>query len=374
MAQTTASAVLGGGSKSSTASLAAALDIEGNIPIESVQIEALVVMKILKHSREAQPATVSGQLLGLDVEKTLEITHCYPVPTGSAEGADEIAQYQVDMMQCLREVNVDSNAVGWYQSAHLDSILEPSIIEMQYNYQKNLKKSVLLVYDLSSTTRGNVSLRAFRLTPEFMELYKKGVFTTQSFTLAGVTFDNIMTELPVVIHNSAVLNMLMHELSEPAATADPASMLDSRRLFSSRNTGAGSTLVDSAVVNPAALDLSLNAPLEKNLESLLESVDKYNYNRYQYQYWQRGVAREQSKIQQYIQRRRLENATRIAAGLAPLPEETESQVEAMFNMPKEPSRLNHILAAGKVDNYCKQINQFSGPALSKIFTIRELQQ
>ncbi|KAJ1918315.1 hypothetical protein IWQ60_001399 [Tieghemiomyces parasiticus] len=381
MSKTTASALVGRDNKTVSASLAAALDIEGKNPVHSVQIEALVVMKILKHSREALPTPVSGQLLGLDVEDTLEITHSYPVPSGTNESAEEIAAYQVDMMQCLREVNVDNNAVGWYQSAHLDTVMEPSIIEMQYNYQRNLKKSVLLVYDLSRSTRGNVSLRAFRLTPAFMDLYAKGQFTVSSFSLAGVTHENMLTELPVVIRNSAMLNVLMHELEEPSATFDPLSALatstGAQSAFTVGDDRDGSDQLTSHVglpaVNPATLDLTLDPYMEKNLEHLLEGVEKYNLARHQYQYWQRGYAREQTKIQQYIQRRRLENASRIAAGQAPLPEETEDQIAARFHVPTEPSRLTHVLAVGKVDNYCKQLNQYSGPALSKLFAIRELQ-
>ncbi|KAF9968333.1 Eukaryotic translation initiation factor 3 subunit H, partial [Actinomortierella ambigua] len=58
--------------------LSAALDIEGVVPITSVQLDAMVVLKIVKHCRESAPVT--GQLMGLDVNGVLEVTHSFPMP------------------------------------------------------------------------------------------------------------------------------------------------------------------------------------------------------------------------------------------------------------------------------------------------------
>jgi hypothetical protein len=35
------------------------------------------------------------------------------------DDGDSSTNYQLDMMRCLREVNVDNNTVGWYQSSVL---------------------------------------------------------------------------------------------------------------------------------------------------------------------------------------------------------------------------------------------------------------
>jgi hypothetical protein len=37
--------------------------------------------------------------------------------------AAEDVEYQFEMMRCLRDVNIDSNTVGWYQSTFLGSYL-----------------------------------------------------------------------------------------------------------------------------------------------------------------------------------------------------------------------------------------------------------
>lgn len=55
-------------------------------PLQRVQLEGHVLLKIAKHCRESDAslrnseATVTGQLLGLDVGPTLEVTDCFPYP------------------------------------------------------------------------------------------------------------------------------------------------------------------------------------------------------------------------------------------------------------------------------------------------------
>lgn len=48
-----------------------------------VTLEGNVVLKIIKHCQESQPSLVTGQLLGLDIGSSLEVTDCYPFPASS---------------------------------------------------------------------------------------------------------------------------------------------------------------------------------------------------------------------------------------------------------------------------------------------------
>lgn len=45
------------------------------------------VLKIIKHCRESYPNDVTGQLLGLDEQGTLEVTNCFPFPSDTDENA-----------------------------------------------------------------------------------------------------------------------------------------------------------------------------------------------------------------------------------------------------------------------------------------------
>lgn len=87
-----------------------------------VQLDGLVLLKLINHSKEAMPDVVSGQLLGLDVGGKLEVTNSFPFPAGLSE--EQSDQYQIDMMRHLRTVNVDNNTVGWYQSAYLGTFFD----------------------------------------------------------------------------------------------------------------------------------------------------------------------------------------------------------------------------------------------------------
>ena len=165
-----------------------------------VQLDALVAMKIVQHCH-ASSKRVSGQLLGLDVDETLEVTHCFPFPSDDdASSADDqndgVSHYQVGMMRCLREVNVDHNIVGWYQSAPLSEFMGPSFVDVQFGYQNNIRHAVVFVYgknfkhafytkiyafyieilhfyiDPVQASHGSIGLSAYRLSDKFMQFYK----------------------------------------------------------------------------------------------------------------------------------------------------------------------------------------------------------
>jgi translation initiation factor 3 subunit H len=144
-------------------------------------------LKIIKHCKENLPELVTGQLLGLDVDSTLEVTDCFPFPTRVRDDEDDRedsmggAEYQIEMLRCLREVNVDNNNVGWYSSTYLGSFLNEQTIETQYNYQERIPKCVVVIYDPLKTSQGALSLKAYRLTQSFMQLYRTQTFTKERY-------------------------------------------------------------------------------------------------------------------------------------------------------------------------------------------------
>lgn len=48
--------------------------------LRELRLEGNVVLKIVKHCQESQPFLVTGQLLGLDIGSSLEVTDCFPFP------------------------------------------------------------------------------------------------------------------------------------------------------------------------------------------------------------------------------------------------------------------------------------------------------
>jgi translation initiation factor 3 subunit H len=154
-------------------------------------------MKIIKHSSQTFPTTATGSLVGMDVNGTLQITNSFPFPTvdipatdghqdstsnlaAAAPRAKANAAYQNEMIKFLREVNVDANNVGWYTSTSMGNFVNTNTIENQYFYQKEMnERTVALVHDVSRSSQGSLSLRAFRLSPSFMAAHKEGKFTTE---------------------------------------------------------------------------------------------------------------------------------------------------------------------------------------------------
>lgn len=49
-------------------------------PLTLVRVDPHVLLRIAKHCRACAPALVTGQLLGLDVGTTLEVTEAFPFP------------------------------------------------------------------------------------------------------------------------------------------------------------------------------------------------------------------------------------------------------------------------------------------------------
>ena len=73
------------------------------IPFEWLIYQAL--LKIVKHCEEHVPKLVTGSLLGLDMEETLEVSNCFPNPYNEEDGGDtDDVAYQMEMMRLLQDV------------------------------------------------------------------------------------------------------------------------------------------------------------------------------------------------------------------------------------------------------------------------------
>lgn len=74
---------------------------EAKAPLQRVQLEGQVVLKIAKHCKENEGHAIStGQLLGLDVGSTLEVTDCFPYPVRSGGRAAAAARRRRVLTVC----------------------------------------------------------------------------------------------------------------------------------------------------------------------------------------------------------------------------------------------------------------------------------
>ncbi len=248
----------------------------------------------------------------------------------------------MEMMRNLRHVNIDHLHVGWYQSTQYGTFLNKALLDSQFNYQHSIEESVVLIYDPLKTSKSTLSLKAYRLTQSAMESYKDYDFTTEALKKTGLCYENVFEEIPIVIHNSYLINTLLCELKEI-----------------------------SPPTGDNFLSLSSGNMLEKNLELLMDYVDDLAQETNKYMNYQRAMTKLQQNKQQYTYKRTQENSARQARGDPPLPDE---DLTKLFKSPQPPLRLESMLMAGQMKNYCTEINKMGASSFGKLFMADALQK
>ncbi|KAK6075580.1 Eukaryotic translation initiation factor 3 subunit H [Seiridium cupressi] len=353
-------------------------DVSRDTPITSVQVEALVVMKIVRHATSTFPTIATGAIVGLDNHGVLEITNTFPFPTADVPHTDHSHQndasslaaaapraksnlvYQTEMIRHLKEVNVDANGVGWYTSATMGNFVTRNFIENQAHYQKENEQNVALVHDVSRSSQGALNLRAFQLSKSFMAALKEDKFTTESLQKSKLSFKDILVELPIIVHNSHLLASYIHQVPALPAKAE----VDLPTTVAEIHKAEGKLPLYPSV---DTLDLSIDPFLEKSCDLLLDSIESHYTELNNHQYYQRQLAREQTKITAWQTKRKAENAARAAAKQDPLPED---EWQRLFKLPQEPNRLEGMLNAKQVEQYSKQIDGFTANVSAKMFAVR----
>jgi translation initiation factor 3 subunit H len=66
-----------------------------------------------------------------------------------------------------------------------------------------------------------------------------------------------------------------------------------------------------------------------------------------------------------------ENQQRVARGEAPLPEE---DINKIFKPLQPPPRLDCLLVANQIDQYCNSISEFSSQSIAKLLMAESLQE
>lgn len=298
----------------------AAKQIEAEI--KHVEIDALVILQIMKHCRQHVPHPVTGQLLGLDVKDTLQVTHSfgYVQKGGEEHGTERVQddgeQYQLDMLKRLREVNVDSNTVGWYQTTHLGQFFSDTVIETQYQYQVQIPKTILLVYDPLQSSIGKPAFKAFRLTPEFVEKHTEARENNAS-ALNDFNSADMFMEIPISINSPAIVEAFLVDwcISDPISTT---------------------TQLD-------ALDVENQAFVEKNVQLLISSLQE--------------LSEEQQKLQQHERQ--------AARG----GDKGRGKDRFQRGHVSAPRQLDTMILSQQIQNYCKQINDFAVDSFSKLYLL-----
>jgi translation initiation factor 3 subunit H len=283
---------------------------------------------------------VTGSLLGLAVENgILEVTHSFPFPdprfdrraaaAAAADAEDDAAgleghEFQMEMMRMLREVNVDNNCVGWYQSMYLGIYSTSSLLDNQLSYQTDLSpNAVVVLYDPMQSSNGNIVLKCLRLTDECIRIRSNG---------ENVYIDpkNIFEEVPVTLRNPGLARVLLADIQDGLHDT-PSHSKDGSTLFDAR----ADTSFDR-------LDLSMNPYLEKHLEFLCGWVDDLSTEQHKFQYFSRQLARKGKD--KSIKRSKEDWAGSDA-----------------------PRRMESLLISNQIRSYCEQMDRFTGDSIDKLY-------
>jgi translation initiation factor 3 subunit H len=165
-----------------------------------------------------------------------------------------------------------------------------------------------------------------------------------------LTFSSILEEVPLKVRTNPLLSAFLGTLTESSQAP-----LSSASLGQENSSELGLSF--------SVLDLGTGG-VTKNLEQIVEAVDNYRTEEGNLSYMSRQIARERSKAENYIAKKKEENAARVAQGLAPLPEE---DVSRLFKIPAEPSRLESLLLLGQIDAYGKSLAAGASTGLVKMY-------
>jgi len=282
--------------------------------------------------------------LGLDVDNILEVTDCFPLPE---EAADD-TNYQVDMMRCLREVNVDNNTVGWYQPTTFGCYETMDLVEVYSNYSESINSCVCLVYDPARASLGASAFKAVKLRADFLKAYKKETdqkhkkLTAQALHDAGVTWHKIFEEVPLVITNSTLVTALKNQI---VASKSISSQSDVDRL-----------------------SLSTAPFLEKNVSYLNDCLADLFNEQLKVSTYHQNVAKQQQLQATWLKDRKAENMKRRANGKEPLNEDPRIE----FKPVSEVGHLDEFLIHNQVANYCDKIDTFSKVSIEKLSVVKAL--
>ena len=304
------------------------------------------------------------------------------------------------MLRSLKEVQSDDSIVGFYQSTTLGAFFSQSLVETLATQREKLRRGGVVIvhgkynvfsfhlirraawltrqdrYISDSTGECSISGLSFDVNFSGSPQGRKVQYTevcpppccmpwllkrccTFSLIDRRLTFSSILEEIPVVIRTSALLNALIATVSEPSS--DPS--------VNPSDFPVPTLAVPQSSLPPSFALLNLESPnyLTSNLERIVEGLDDYKNEENNLGYLSRQIAREKARADTYVQKRREENASRIAAGLAPLPED---DVARLFKIPPEPSRLESMLLLGQVESYAKTLESLASSQLVKTYATR----
>ena len=287
-------------------------------------------------------------------EGVLEITHAFPVPdmrlhsSNANDNDDEntmdagSSDYQIEMMRMLKEVNVDYNCVGWYQSMYLGIHSTTSTLENQLSYQNDLSpNAVVLLFDPLQSIHGKLVLKCYRLSEECAKLRNEG---SNEYLDPHTIFE----EVPIKFTNAGLVRAFLRDVHDNVHTLD-------------------TTSIDPALTNTTAVPTTTNNPRDVVLDRLDLSTHAYLEKHMEYMStWTDELVSEQQKLQYYS--RQLARGDKYNNNNP----RTSRSSEGGWASVDAPRRLESLLLVNQLGTYCDQVDEFTQESLTKLYAVKSL--
>ncbi|CCH44290.1 hypothetical protein BN7_3852 [Wickerhamomyces ciferrii] len=259
--------------------------------------QSYVALKIVKHAAENYPQTVAGPLLGVDLQTGLiKITQSYSFPYTNEDGTPlrirHNVRFQDDLLNHFKETKSAVSNLGWYQSSQNGNFINEYVLDSLASIQLKNNNSFLLIHDSSKARYGVLSLRAFRLSEAFIKVFIKNDYKIESINEIGLTFDNILEEIPIQIHNNHLISLYL--------------------------AGLGSTHFNKT--DQLSTSSNKTKITEQSVENLIENVDELS-NFYYQQYKKKNQNSNELTLQEWLP---------ITGGINYTSEDVQQQVLTQF--------------------------------------------
>lgn len=308
-----------------------------------------VLLSMLRHTSENYPQLYSGSLFGFeDDEGLIDITHAYPfhMPDQYEGGLFRSRfgqKYYQEIQDTLAQAGYGVEFQGWFQLTVSGNFVTTQLVDASAQQQLANKNAFLIVHNLASVGK-ELELTALRLTQNFIEAYLDNKWKAKDLEEHRLLYLNIFEEVDIVVHNMHLVNLYLANEGGSQAAATTEQEFQTLHLSSNQNVTA------------------------QLLESLYLQVDSYNYDQNNFNYYQRLTQKENSKINQWKQQRKLENLERTKRGEPTL--DTE-EWRSLFKPISEPPRYNNMLHSHAIDVLADDILKKCDEELTKSFAIEK---
>lgn len=323
----------------------------------TIEVEASVLLSLIRHTSENYPSLYSGSLFGFEDDNgSVDITHTFAFPypdqyEGGSLRSRSGAKYQQELLTSLKELGYGVEFQGWFQSTTSGNFVTSQLVDALIQQQLTNKNAFILVHNMASINK-EVDIKAVRLSKNFVLTYLDGKWKSKDLQNHHLSYLNIFEEIPINIRNSALIDLYLSDNLSPTAQVND-----------SKDQKLGHRDLNEFEI----LNLSSNHNVTaKLLESLSSQIDSYNYDQNNFNYYQRQYQKENLKVLQWKQNRRLENMERSKVGQKEL---DIKEWQSVFKLPVEPSRYNNMLYSNAIDNLADDLLKKCDEELTKSFSI-----